>query len=291
MKEIAKKIKKINFFLKNNKKNLFAIIEKKILKIKMNEKKNIEKIKKMKNEKIYIEIRAGIGGDESCIFVKDIFDMYKKYLENKKIFYEIFFIKKIKIGIKRIIIRIDGLELFNKFFFENGVHRIQRIPKTDSKRRIHTSTCIVEVYKEHDSEEIKFNRKELKIETYKSSGAGGQSVNKTNSAVRIVHLPSGIKVECQKERSQIENKKFALKLLISKIKKEEIKIEMEKKISDRRKKTFLFSSRSNKIRTYNFIRNIITDHFLKKNFSKINDIFKNGRLELIFSKNKLIKKF
>ncbi|MGX7577266.1 peptide chain release factor-like protein [Candidatus Vidania fulgoroideorum] len=285
------KIKKIKLYLqliKNiNKENFFFKLKKKMFK-----KKIFCILKEMKNpkkpQKLYMEIRACIGGAESCIFVENILNMYIKYLENNRIFYELFYIKKNYIGIKRIIIRIEGINIMNKFFFENGVHRIQRIPKTDKNKRIHTSTCVVEVYKEQKIKNVKFKRKDLKIETFKSSGAGGQHVNKTNSAVRIVHLPTGIKVECQKERSQIENRKFALKLLVSKIKKEEEKKQADNFSKKRKNYIKIFSTRCFKIRTYNFVRKIIIDHVIKKKFP-LKEIFFNGNLNKIFKNNKLIK--
>ncbi|MGX7589427.1 PCRF domain-containing protein [Candidatus Vidania fulgoroideorum] len=277
LKEIKKKIIKIK-----NKNNIFFKIKYKILK-----KEILKKLmKKKKNqEKVYIEIRSSIGGTESCIFVENIFNMYKKYFENNRIYYEIFYKKKKFIGIKRIILRIEGDNIYKKFYLENGVHRIQRIPITDNKKRIHTSTCIVEVYKEKNIKS-NFNRKDLRIETFKSSGAGGQHVNKTNSAVRILHLPTGIKVECQKERSQIENKKFAIKLLISKIKLEEEKKKKNKEYIKRKKNINVYSKRSNKIRTYNLINKTVIDHNIKKKFS-IKKILQEGNLNYIFKKYNL----
>ncbi|MGX7589569.1 peptide chain release factor-like protein [Candidatus Vidania fulgoroideorum] len=267
---------------KREKKNIFLKINKKILK-----KKTIKK--KYKIETIYLEIRASIGGNESCTFAKEILNMYKKYLEKKKIYNEYIIEKKNNFGIKRCILKIIGKNIFRKLFFENGVHRVQRIPSTDNKNRTHTSTAIVEVYKQEDEKKNNIKRKDIKIETYKSSGAGGQHVNTTNSAVRITHIPTGIKVECQKERSQIENKRIALRLLISKIMKEKQKIEIEKRISERKKKLFDFSSRSSKIRTYNFIKKYIKDHFLNIKIGNIKTVFENGNLDKIFKKNKLIK--
>ncbi|MGX7576442.1 peptide chain release factor-like protein [Candidatus Vidania fulgoroideorum] len=278
-----KKLFKTSFY---NKKNIFYKICIKILKMKTFKiKKNNKGIK----ETIYIEIRNGLGGDESCMFVEEILKMYTKYFTNNYIIYEIFYKKKGKKGIKRIILRVENKNIYSKFFFEIGVHRVQRIPKNDAKKRMHTSTCIVDVIKEFNESEISFKRKDLKIDTFKSSGAGGQSVNKTNSAVRIKHIPTNISVECQKERSQMENKKFALKLLISKIKEIENKKKNEKINNKRNKLKNIYSIRSSKIRTYNYSRNIIRDHFLKKSFNNLKKIINEGRMDIIFKKNKLIK--
>ncbi|MGX7582485.1 peptide chain release factor-like protein [Candidatus Vidania fulgoroideorum] len=281
---LVKKIKNKIKFLKKFKKNVFFFIKYKILVKKL--MNIVNKKKKSKKEKIYIEIRSSIGGNESCMFVKDIFKMYKKYLENNKMYYEIFYKKKIFNGLKRIIIRTEGKNIFKKFYLENGVHRIQRIPINDKKKRIHTSTCIVEVYKEEKEDKINLKRKELKIDTFKASGSGGQHVNKTNSAIRITHLPTGIKVECQKERSQIENRRFAIKLLISKIKKKENEEKNYYELNKRKENLFSYSKRSGKIRTYNFIRNCVTDHYLKKNFS-LKKIYYEGKLNYIFKKYNL----
>ncbi|MGX7582766.1 peptide chain release factor-like protein [Candidatus Vidania fulgoroideorum] len=287
---MKKNYKKFNFnFKKINDKynnNIYLLIVFKVFK-KNFYKKNIDM--NNKEEIIYLEIRSGIGGDESCMFVKDIYKMYTKYFINNYIIYEIIHKKKGKKGLKRIILRIKKKNIYNKFFFESGVHRVQRIPKNDFKKRMHTSTCVVEVFKEYNEKSITFKRKDLKIDTFKSSGAGGQSVNKTNSAVRITHLPTGIKVECQKERSQMENKRFAIKLLVSKLKDIE-KEKNDKEKNNKRNNYFkYYSIRSSKIRTYNYSRNVIKDHFLKKNFSNLKNILKNGRIDKIFSKNKLIK--
>ncbi|MGX7589289.1 peptide chain release factor-like protein [Candidatus Vidania fulgoroideorum] len=286
--KLKKNLIKINKSIKREKKNEYIKIFKKVIIKKIEMKKNKISIKETEDI-IYLEVRTGIGGKESSIFVNEIYNMYKKFLERQSFFYEIFFIKKCSFGIKRAILRIIGKNIFGLLKYENGVHRVQRTPVTDKKQRKHTSTCIVEVYKEDIEKNIQINKKELKIETFKSSGSGGQNVNKTNSAVRIIHIPTGIKVECQKERSQIENKRFAIKLLYLKIKKIKEK-EKERTINEKREKNnFIFSSRSFKIRTFNFYFNRITDHIIKKNFFILEEVLYNGRLEKILKKNKLIK--
>lgn len=290
IKKLKKKLRYVNDLIYNKySDNIYIKILKNIIINKIKMKKNIINKKSKKKENIYFEIRSGIGGKESSMFVKEILCMYKKFFERQKFFYETFFVKNCPNGIKRVILRLNGYNIFKIFIYENGVHRVQRIPKNDKKNRTHTSTCIVEVYREIDKKEISINRKDIIIETYKSSGSGGQHVNKTNSAVRIIHKLTGIKVECQKERSQIENKKFALKLLVAKLKNEEEKRDSKSKNEKRNKNNINYSTRSTKIRTFNFIQNRITDHIIKKNFYFLEEIFYDGKLEKILKKNKLIK--
>ncbi|UOQ27851.1 Peptide chain release factor 1 [Candidatus Vidania fulgoroideae] len=285
MKKIAKYIKKkIDLIkkIKNEfKENKFAIPTMEILKNKIMIKiKNMSE--KEKIETVYIEIREGIGGVESEIFTKDIFNMYKKYLETNKIFYDFLLFKKTKNGLKRIIIRSKGKNIYNVLKNESGVHRIQRIPKTEKKGRIHTSTCIVEIYKENKTNNKEITKKEIKIDTFKSRGPGGQSVNKTNSAVRITHIPTGITAECQKERSQLENKRYALIILESKLDKiEKEKIENKNK-NERNKNNAIYSTRSSKIRTYNLAKNKIINHINKKTSNKVKEILYNGRIDILF---------
>ncbi|XAO72591.1 MAG: peptide chain release factor-like protein [Candidatus Vidania fulgoroideorum] len=272
-----------------NKNNEYLLIFSYILKVKHKMRKLYLKSLNSKKEKVYFEIRAGLGGIESNIFVEELFNMYRKFFDRNKIFYDIFFIKYCSYGFKRVLLRIIGYDVFNVLKYENGVHRVQRIPKTDKKSRVHTSTCIVEIYKEISNSTVDLSKSDLKFDFFKSSGSGGQHANKTNSAVRVIHKPTGIKVECQNERSQIENKKLALKILNTKIfsiKKQELD---KKKLLNRNKNHQFYSTRSKKIRTYNFIQMRITDHLIKKNFYSLNEIFYNGKLEKIFKKNKSIK--
>ncbi|UOQ37994.1 Peptide chain release factor 1 [Candidatus Vidania fulgoroideae] len=280
-KYIKKKIKLIKKIKNEFSKNKFSTTAIEIFK-----KKIIMKIKNIsireKMETVYIEIREGIGGNESEIFTKDIFNMYKKYLEINKIFYDFLLLKKTQNGLKRVIIRLKGKSIYNVLKNESGVHRIQRIPKTERKGRIHTSTCIVEVYKENKTNDKKIIKKEIKIDTFKSRGPGGQSVNKTNSAVRITHIPTGITAECQKERSQLENKRYALIILESKLNKiEKEKIE-NKNRNERNKNNVVYSTRSSKIRTYNLAKNKIINHINKKTSNKVKEILYNGRIDILF---------
>ncbi|ASS47125.1 Peptide chain release factor 1 [Candidatus Nasuia deltocephalinicola] len=241
--------------------------------------------KKKKKEKIFLEIKNGTGGDESSIFASDLFKMYSKYIEKKKWKYKIISLNITDLGgYKNIILLIKGKSVYNNLKFESGVHRVQRSPKTETQGRIHTSTCKVAVLPKIKKLKFKINNKDLKIETFKSSGAGGQHVNKTDSAVRIKHIPTKISVECQNSRSQHKNKKDALKLLKFKI--FNLKINEEKNKKDKiRKNLFGVGIRSEKIRTYNYTKNRFTDHRIKFTKYNLNSIM-NGDLEEIIKKLK-----
>lgn len=242
-------------------------------------------LKKKKREKIFLEIKNGTGGEESSMFAKDLLKMYLKYIEKKKWKFKIISYDTTNLGgYKNIIISINGKSVYNNLKYESGVHRVQRFPKTENSGRIHTSTCKVAIFPELKYK-IKINKKDFKIETFKSSGSGGQHVNKTNSAVRIKHIPTKISVECQNERSQHKNKKEGMKLIKSKIiifnnKKNEF---LKKNI---KKKLFGTGERSEKIRTYNYIKNRLTEHRINLNLYKL-DYILNGNLDEII---KLLKK-
>ncbi|WP_320414763.1 PCRF domain-containing protein [Candidatus Nasuia deltocephalinicola] len=245
--------------------------------------------KKKKTEKITMEIKIGVGGEESALFILDLKKMYEKYFEKmkwkKKIISEN--ITNIK-SCKEFIIMIKGKDIYKNLKYESGVHRVQRNPKTDNKGKIHTSTCRVAVYKNEKNEKNDIKKSELKIETFKSSGAGGQHVNKTNSAIRLKHIPTNIIVECQKERSQHKNKKHALKIMQLKI--NELK-NKEKNNKNRyiKKKLLGIGKRVEKIRTYNYKNNTIIDHRFKIKM-KLNVIM-SGKLKKLIKKIKnVIKK-
>ncbi|AXN02450.1 Peptide chain release factor 1 [Candidatus Vidania fulgoroideae] len=227
--------------------------------------------------KIYIEINKGIGGIESSIFVKNILTMYLSYFKRNKNNYEI--ISKIneENGIKNvtILVNIDWKKLKN----EKGVHRIQRIPKTENSGRIHTSTCNVEVFKKITTNKIDIKKEDITISSFKASGAGGQHVNKTNSAVRIKHIPTGITVSCQNQRSQLQNKNEAIKILKCKINNKINNTLQNKKKMNRKKKCKV--KRTDKIRTYNFKKKIIINHIKKKKTNLIDKVMNKGRLDLI----------
>lgn len=227
-----------------------------------------------------IEIRPGVGGDEAELFAAELFRMYLKYAEKRGFKVEIANIQKSSIGgIKTAIFKIKGANAYNLLKWESGVHRVQRIPKTEKSGRIHTSTVTIAVLPEILPLEIKINPSDLRIETFRASGAGGQYVQKTESAVRITHLPTGIMVTCQDERSQLSNKEKALAILRSKL----YQLQEEKKeqeIGQKRKAQIGTGDRSEKIRTYNFPQDRITDHRINKSWSKIERIL-DGDLDQI----------
>ena len=233
---------------------------------------------------IFLEIRAGTGGDEAAIFAGDIFRMYARYCEEQKWSIEILNQSESgQGGFKEIIARVIGESVFSKLKFESGTHRVQRIPKTESQGRIHTSACTVAVIPEVDEvNEIEININDLRIDTYRASGAGGQHVNKTDSAVRLTHIPTGVVAECQDNRSQHKNKAKAITLLKARI------YDMEqKKIADQqaeeRKMLVGSGDRSERIRTYNFPQGRITDHRIGLTLYNLSEIMEGDLHNLIDS--------
>ena len=212
----------------------------------------------------YLEIRAGAGGDEAAIFAADLFRMYSRLSERQGWKVEIVNIKQSEpSGLKEAVVKINGQGVFKFLKFESGVHRVQRVPETESQGRIHTSTVTVAILPEVDEvQDIEIDKSELRVDTYRASGAGGQHVNKTDSAVRLTHIPTGVVVECQDDRSQHKNKAKAMALLVAKLKQNEID-EQQNTIASERKILVGTGDRSEKIRTYNFPQGRITDHRIK----------------------------
>ena len=212
----------------------------------------------------YLEIRAGAGGDEAAIFAADLFRMYSRLSERQGWKIEIVNTKQSEpSGLKEAVVKINGQGVFKFLKFESGVHRVQRVPETESQGRIHTSTVTVAILPEVDEVQDKeIDKSELRVDTYRASGAGGQHVNKTDSAVRLTHIPTGVVVECQDDRSQHKNKAKAMALLIAKLKQNEID-EQQNTIASERKILVGTGDRSEKIRTYNFPQGRITDHRIK----------------------------
>ncbi|QSW37873.1 PCRF domain-containing protein [Candidatus Vidania fulgoroideae] len=229
----------------------------------------------------FIEIREGIGGVESESFCSLLYNMYVKFFDRSGAIYEVISLKPTVLGYKRVILRVKAVRIFGLLAMDSGVHRIQRVPKSERSGRVHTSTCIVELYKDTSSKPITLNRREIRVETFKARGPGGQSVNKTNSAVRVVHIPTGITVECQRERSQGENKKVAFALLSAKL---EFYAQQRAKIAlrtHRDSNVVLYSTRSSKVRTYNLVRGVIVNHVNSKKTFKVKEVIYDGYLDLI----------
>lgn len=229
---------------------------------------------------IIVEIRAGTGGDEASIFAADIFRMYTRYAEKKRWKIDIINAHPTGVGgFKEVIFSVQGKMAYRHFKYESGVHRVQRVPKTETSGRIHTSAVTVAVLPEVEEKEVEVNPDDLRIDTFCSSGKGGQSVNKTLSAIRITHLPTGMVVQCQDERSQLKNKSKAMKVLMARL-REKTRIEQDRKVADRRKKQVGTGDRSEKIRTYNFPQDRITDHRLNFTVHNISDVM-DGNLDSI----------
>lgn len=230
---------------------------------------------------IFLEVRAGTGGDEAAIFSGDLARMYMRYAENRGWRTEIMSESAGEHGgYKEIIIRILGTDVYSQLKFESGAHRVQRVPETESQGRVHTSACTVAVLPEvAEIDEIHINPSDLKIDTYRSSGAGGQHVNTTDSAIRITHLPTGIVVECQDERSQHKNKARALSLLSSRI----LSVQREKQQAEqsaKRRNLVGSGDRSERIRTYNYPQGRVTDHRINLTLYKLSDVME-GELDLV----------
>lgn len=231
---------------------------------------------------VYLEIRAGTGGDEAAIFAGNLFRMYSKYAESMKWPMEILSAREGEHGgYKEIVTRITGSGIYAKLKFESGAHRVQRVPATESQGRIHTSACTVAVLPEPgEVEEIEVNPNDLRVDTFRASGAGGQHVNKTDSAVRLTHLPSGIVVECQDERSQHKNKARAMSLLQAKLLDAEI-AQRETEQAQQRKLLVGSGDRSERIRTYNYPQGRVTDHRINLTLYKLSEILEGDLDQVI----------
>jgi peptide chain release factor 1 len=231
---------------------------------------------------VFLEIRAGTGGDEAAIFAGDLFRMYSRYAEMKRWPLEVISSREGEHGgYKEIVSRISGSGIYARLKFESGAHRVQRVPATESQGRIHTSACTVAVLPEPDEvEEIEINANDLRVDTYRASGAGGQHVNKTDSAVRLTHLPSGIVVECQDERSQHKNRARAMALLQAKLLDAEI-TQREREQAEQRRLLVGTGDRSERIRTYNFPQARVTDHRINLTLYKLDEILEGDLDQVI----------
>jgi peptide chain release factor 1 len=232
---------------------------------------------------VFVEIRAGAGGDEASLFAAELARMYARYAETMKMKVEVLSQSESEAGgFKEIVLGIRESEPYRFFKYESGVHRVQRVPVTESQGRVHTSTATVAVLPEAEDVEVEINPKDLQIDTFKASGAGGQHVNKTESAIRITHVPSGVIVSCSEERSQLQNRERAMGMLRS-VLLDRKRREAEEAVGSLRKSQVGTGDRSEKIRTYNFPQDRITDHRINENFGNIPGVM-NGDLGRIVAR-------
>ncbi|MDR3048733.1 MAG: peptide chain release factor 1 [Elusimicrobiota bacterium] len=233
------------------------------------------------NKNIIMEIRAGTGGDEAALFAGELYRLYTRFAERNGWKHEIIDSNPTGLGgFKEIVFEINGNNVWKYFKFERGVHRVQRVPDTEASGRVHTSAVTVAVLPEAQEVDVEIKMDDLRIDTYRSSGAGGQHVNKTDSAIRITHLPTGLVVACQDERSQMKNRAKAMKVLRAKLYEQKV-LEYEKQISDDRKNQVGTGDRSEKIRTYNFPQNRITDHRIGYSVYNITEVMDGDLSELV----------
>ena len=235
------------------------------------------------DKNVFVEVRAGTGGDEAALFVGDLYRMYLRLAERNRWKSDLISSRESEQGgFKEVVIKISGDNVYKKLKFESGIHRVQRVPSTESQGRIHTSACSVAVLAEiEDVEEVEIDKSEIRTDTFRASGAGGQHVNKTDSAVRLTHIPTGIVVECQDDRSQHKNKAKALTLLGAKL-KAMAEEELTQEQAEKRKNMVGSGDRSEKIRTYNFPQSRITDHRIEFSVHNL-DGFLDGEMEIMIS--------
>ncbi len=230
---------------------------------------------------VFIEIRAGAGGQEAALFAASLYEMYFRYAEKRG--WQASIIEESQTdlgGFKELVLHIDGKRVYKFLKFESGVHRVQRVPKTETAGRVHTSTVTVAVMPEVDDVEITINPADLRVDTYRAGGAGGQHVNKTDSAIRITHIPSGIVVQCQQERSQIKNRATAMKMLQSRLFEAE-KQKQDAELSAQRKQQVGTGERAEKIRTYNYPQNRVTDHRTEETLKKLDMVMQGDMDDLL----------
>jgi len=232
------------------------------------------------DKNVFVEIRAGAGGDEAALFAAELYRMYTHYADSKKWKVDMVSLNENGIGgFKEVVFEITGAGVYSRLKYESGVHRVQRVPATESSGRIHTSTVTVAMMPEVEDVEVELDMNEIRIDVYRSSGNGGQSVNTTDSAVRLTHEPTGIVVSCQDGKSQLKNKDKALKVLRSRLYEMELKEQQSKQAENRRSQVGT-GDRSEKIRTYNFPQGRMTDHRIKLTLHRLEDIM-SGEIDAI----------
>ena len=285
---INNQIDDVNEMLKENDKEFQQIAQEELIDLQAKKEKLEEKIKVLllpkdpnDNKNLILEIRAGTGGDEAALFASDLFRIYIRYVERKNWKYKVLDSSDTGIGgVKEVIVSIKGKGAFGLLKYESGVHRVQRVPKTETSGRVHTSAATIAILPEAEDVDIEINESDLKIDTYRASGAGGQHVNKTESAIRITHKPTGMVVTCQDESSQHKNRAAAMKVLKSRL----LVAEQEKISAERaaeRKSLVSTGDRSAKIRTYNFPQGRVTDHRINFTSYRLNEILDGDISELI----------
>ena len=236
---------------------------------------------KSSGKNIFLEIRAGTGGEEAALFAKDLFRMYIRFMESQKMSFEVIHVQNSgQNGIKEGILLAKGEEAYDCFHLEGGGHRVQRIPETEASGRIHTSACTIAVIPEVKEGELELKPHELRIDVYRSSGPGGQSVNTTDSAVRITHIPSGLVVSCQDEKSQLKNRAKAMSILRARLKDSQVSQQHEKQAAEKKAQVGS-GDRSEKIRTYNFPQNRVTDHRINYTSHNLDRIMEGDLSDLI----------
>ena len=252
--------------------------------VEMEEALNVMMLPKDPNDKVpaFLEIRAGTGGDEAAIFSGDLFRMYQKYAQTQGWTVEVLSANEGEHGgYKEIITRVSGNSVYGRLKFESGAHRVQRVPETESQGRVHTSACTVAAMPEVEIDDtVDINPADIKMDTFRSSGAGGQHVNTTDSAVRLTHIPTGTVVECQQERSQHKNRAHAMKMLVSKI--QQAKVQAQVDVADSIRRDLVGSGdRSERIRTYNFPQGRMTDHRINLTLYKLDSIMEGDLDEIL----------
>ena len=252
----------------------------------MAELENILKIALLPKDKndgrdVIMEIRSGAGGDEAALFAHSLFRMYSMYIQNKGWQMEILNLSETELGgTKEVVFSVSGAGVYSRLKYESGVHRVQRVPETETQGRIHTSTATVAVMPQAEEVEVQLDMKDLRIDTFRSSGAGGQHINKTSSAIRVTHLPTGMVVECQNERSQFQNKDKALEVLRSRLLAQKQQ-DQQDAINASRQGQVGTGDRSEKIRTYNFPQDRCTDHRIGLTLHNLDRIMDGGLDDLL----------
>ena len=287
---LLKEHEDLNIVLDGNDSDLIEIAKSEISNLKINLQSSEESLKQLLIPKdpldqkdVILEIRAGTGGDEAALFANELLRMYQRYAEDQNWKVEYLSISDSeKGGMKEVIAKISGQSVYSKLKFESGVHRVQRVPETESQGRVHTSAASVVVLPEAEDVDIQIDEKDIRVDVFRSSGAGGQHVNTTDSAVRITHMPSGIVVQQQDEKSQHKNKAKAMLVLKTRLYDHERK-KQEDEISDKRKSQIGSGDRSERIRTYNFPQGRVTDHRINLTLYKLEQILNASGLEEVIS--------